>query len=788
VNTVRSSTAAAAESVAASRAAERVRRLLPLSAELGPVPARVLGAISTLLCTLLAIIAVVELFDVGGVGTVHFVRDWLGTAVFILIAAVACMRLVFGSSNRRAWALVVPGGVLACAAWVFWLTWISHMPKPPIPSVCDFLWYCAYPLVFSGLLVLLRRGFEGGGAVRVWLDAVLAAAGMTAVIGAFLIPIVTQVSGKATAVGTAISYPLADMLVVAMLFGGFALRGWRWDRMWTLLIAGFLVSVVADVIVAAAGIRTGSNGYSELPEWLYALEFSLVAFASWQPEPQASRQRLEHWSVLVLPTGFSLGALALLVYNEFSSLPIPVFVLAIVTLLAATARTSLAFRDVLTLSDVRRQAMTDELTELPNRRLFMRRLRDLIAAAELSGQSVSAMLLDLDNFKWINDTLGHEAGDELLRMIGPRLQQALRATDTIARLGGDEFAILLDPAPDQAGLERVAEKLLAALRDPFEVHGVSFRLTASIGIASFPDHADGPEGLMKCADVAMYLAKEFQQGWELYASDRDVNSKERLILANELASALEDGQIQAYYQPIAHAGSRAIIGAEALVRWIRPNGTVLPPSEFVPIAARAGLSRALTRRVLELALAQLHSWRAAGHQLRVSVNTTVADLLDVDFPEEVATALSVHAVPADALVLEVTESSILSDPARISAVLAHLRQLGIGVALDDFGTGYSSLAHLRTLSVGEVKIDRSFVSGMSEEQTDAAIVYATIELAHKLGHAVVAEGVEDDRTWEALNVLGCDRIQGYALAKPMPPDEFLRLLAESAGLESLKAA
>ena len=250
------------------------------------------------------------------------------------------------------------------------------------------------------------------------------------------------------------------------------------------------------------------------------------------------------------------------------------------------------------------------------------------------------------------------------------------------------------------------------------------------------------------------------------------------MLAGDLAAAFEDGQIQAYFQPIAEAGSRRIIGAEALVRWIQPDGTVIPPIEFVSATERAGRSRTLTRRVLSQALEHLVGWRADGHEMYVSVNATVSDLLDIGFPDEVAAALDAHEIPPHALVLEVTETSILSDPERIGTVLERLCELGVGLALDDFGTGYSSLAHLRTLSVGEVKIDRSFVKDMCEQPQDAAIVYGTIELAHRLGHQVVAEGVEDDRTWGELCELGCDRIQGYALSKPATPAEFARLLAE----------
>jgi diguanylate cyclase (GGDEF)-like protein len=388
------------------------------------------------------------------------------------------------------------------------------------------------------------------------------------------------------------------------------------------------------------------------------------------------------------------------------------------------------------------------------------------------------MGLDLDNFKQLNDTLGHDAGDELLRTIGPRLEGALRPTDTVARLGGDEFAVLLDPDPDQSGLIELADRVLTALAEPFHVQGLALRVTASVGIASFPRDAEAADELMKCADVAMYLAKASRRGWEVYQSERDMNTRERLVLASDLASALERGGIEAYFQPIADTDARRTVGAEALVRWRRADGSLLPPADFVDAAEHAGLSRPLTRRMVDLALEQVHGWRAAGHDVYVSVNATVADLLDTRFPDDVTEALRRRDVPPEALVLEVTERSILSDPERISLVMGRLRELGVELALDDFGTGYSSLTHLRSLAVGQVKIDRSFVKRMCTERADAAIVYATIELAHRLGLKVVAEGVEDEPTWEALRAVGCDRIQGYACGRPVAPADFQRLLSE----------
>ena len=361
-------------------------------------------------------------------------------------------------------------------------------------------------------------------------------------------------------------------------------------------------------------------------------------------------------------------------------------------------------------------------------------------------------------------------------MIGPRLEEVLRSTDTLARLGGDEFGILLDSHPDEQDIIRVAERVLHALRSPFEVRGLALRLTASLGIASLPADARDLDDLLKCADIAMYQAKTAHGGYAFYSRERDTNSRERLGLAAELAAAIEHNRIEVHFQPIADARSRRVAGVEALVRLRRADGSLVGPLEFLTSAEHAGLSRALTRKVLELALAQLSAWRNAGYDLHVSVNTTVSDLLDVDFPREVVEALAARALPPEALVLEITESSVLSDPRRIGHVLAQLREYGIELSLDDFGTGYSSLTHLKSLPVQEVKIDRSFVAPMCADTTDAAIVDATIRLAHALGIRVVAEGVEDEATWAALDALDCDLIQGYALSRPVPGPELERRL------------
>ena len=314
------------------------------------------------------------------------------------------------------------------------------------------------------------------------------------------------------------------------------------------------------------------------------------------------------------------------------------------------------------------------------------------------------------------------------------------------------------------------------------VHGLALRLTASAGIATYPSDADDPDMLLKCADIAMYAAKRSRHGWEFYSAKADSNTRERLQMTGELAEALEGEEIEVAFQAIADTDTRLIRGAEALVRWRRPDGSLRPPEDFLEAAELAGLSRQLTRRVLKLSLDNLLRWRAAGHVISVSVNTTLADLLDEAFPDEIEEALSSRGLRGEALKIEVTESSIMADPDRVSAVLARLRLLGVKIALDDFGTGYSSLTHLRQLPVDRLKVDRSFVTQMCREPTDAAIVYATIQLAHKLNMKVIAEGVEDEATWQALTELQCDAIQGYVLNQPSEPASFLKLLETQGSL------
>ena len=427
-----------------------------------------------------------------------------------------------------------------------------------------------------------------------------------------------------------------------------------------------------------------------------------------------------------------------------------------------------------------RQATHDSLTQLPNRMLFADRVDQAISIAQRDGEIVAVMIMDLDHFKEINDTLGHAQGDFLLQQIGPRIGSVLRESDTIARFGGDEFAILLPSVPDPAAAVHVAEKMRRALHQPFIVKGMTLDVGASIGISFFPDQGASVEALLQRADVAMYVAKATHSGIETYSSERDRYSPRRLALVGELRSALRaDDELVVFYQPKFDLGTGEVSGVEALLRWQHPLRGLVEPDQFIPLAEHTGLIEPLTQYVLEAALSQCREWIEADLDLSVAVNLSVRNLLDPQLPEKVAELLRKWGVPPSRLKLEITESIIMADPKRATATLDRLSAMGVELSIDDFGTGYSSLSHLKRLPVNEIKIDKSFVMNMDADENDSVIVRSTIDLGRNLGLKVVAEGVETEEVWAALGRMGCDQAQGYFRSRPQPAADLTRWLEEA---------
>jgi diguanylate cyclase (GGDEF)-like protein/PAS domain S-box-containing protein len=436
------------------------------------------------------------------------------------------------------------------------------------------------------------------------------------------------------------------------------------------------------------------------------------------------------------------------------------------------------------------QALHDPLTGLPNRTLLFDRLEQSIHAADRHESSVGLLLLDLDRFKEINDTFGHHLGDALLHELGPRLNDLLRKADTVsrlvrtddgdvavARLGGDEFAVLL-PHTSQLGATVAAERILKSFGQPFSIQGQSLEVGSSIGIALYPEHGPDAETLLQHADVAMYEAKCGRSGYSVYESGKDPYTHGRLRLIGELRRAIEGDELELYYQPKADLITSRIIGVEALVRWHHPVEGFIPPIQIIELAEHSGLMKPLSTWVLGKAIRQCRVWQDAGLDLPVAVNLSARSLHDQQLVEVIARLLRTSNVCPTKLGLEITESAVMVDPERALGIISRLHNMGIIISIDDFGTGYSSLAYLKHLPVTEVKIDKSFVFHLLEDENDYRIVRGTISLAHDLGLSTVAEGIETGEAWKRLCELGCDFAQGYYLSQPLPVDEITRWLQE----------
>jgi len=434
----------------------------------------------------------------------------------------------------------------------------------------------------------------------------------------------------------------------------------------------------------------------------------------------------------------------------------------------AIEQSELRRRQRLAQAALEHHALHDSLTNLPNRLMLREELDRMIAGRGRS--ALSLLLLDIDNFKEINDSFGHQVGDVLLRQIGPRLRERLEVGNMIARLGGDEFAILL-PGADVAHASRVAHSLLRALEPPFLSEEHALEVTASIGIAASPDHGTAAETLLQRADVAMYAAKRSGGSYAVYRAEDDPYDARRLVLRAELRGALERREIILFYQPQVAVATGKVTGLEALARWQHPERGWVPPAEFIPVAERMGLIKPLTAHLIELALMQSRAWEKVSITVPLAINVSMRNLLDPRFPQMLEDTIASSGVDAARIKLEITESAVMAEPARVLETMHRLRSGGVRFSIDDFGTGYSSLTYLQRLPVEEIKIDRSFVGQLAKDEGSAAIVRATIELAGSLGLEVVAEGVEDEATLQILMQLGCSTAQGYHISRPLPVEE-----------------
>jgi diguanylate cyclase (GGDEF)-like protein/PAS domain S-box-containing protein len=428
---------------------------------------------------------------------------------------------------------------------------------------------------------------------------------------------------------------------------------------------------------------------------------------------------------------------------------------------------------------LRHQAMHDSLTGLPNRVMLLDRFEKAIDRSRQEALPVALLLMDLDRFKEVNDTFGHHFGDVLLRQVALRLQNQARDAETVARLGGDEFAIVLPAPRDNEAVTGLAQAILNSLEQPFVIEGQVLEVGASIGIALFPIHGADGRTLLRRADVAMYAAKQAGTGYAFHRDEYESRTADDLSLVPDMRNALERDEFELYYQPKIHLRSALVTRAEALVRWNHPQRGLLAPAAFIPLAERTGLIKGLTDWIFDHAIQQCRLWQDAGAPVHLAINISAKSLQEESIARKIHGWLEKWNVEPRFVKIEITESSVMADPAHALAVTSLLQSLGIRLSMDDFGTGYSSLTHLRALPIDEIKVDKSFVFGLTSNEADAVIVRTMIDLGHNLGKQVCAEGVENEQTWRQLLEMGCDLAQGYWISRPLPATQFMQWLIES---------
>jgi diguanylate cyclase (GGDEF)-like protein len=745
----------------------------PLSAagaQAPPAPERRPPAL-TLLAGAAVALALVDLAVLAGA---PLASERIGTltlplATALVAAALTGARLTRPTTDRTMWLLLTIGLAASLAGGV--TSAILHPADLGAPTLPDGFWLAAYPPWYAALLVLGRR-YLGGAHRSFWLDGLLIALASGAYVSALFLHGLTDAAGT-TSLGVVVNvaYPAADLALLGVLLGTLLMIG-RPAPQGLLLVAGFGATLGANVL-RADGQMGGHPGVTASMAIAWSLGLLLIAAAAWARPAPGRVLPVGGWWELTAPACIATLACGILVADHFARLPTASILLAAATFAVALARLVWTLREVRSLALHRREALTDDLTGLPNRRALFRELEVLTAAGERSAHRLALLQLDLDGFKELNDTLGHAAGDELLIAVSRRLEAVIPGT--LARLGGDEFAAIV---PEGHDARAVAEAVGLALHAPMDIDGVGVAVNASVGIAYFPQDAGDARELARRADVAMYDAKRLGTVVAGYTAEHDEHSLDKLALAADLRSALDREELWLAFQPQVDIASGRISGAEALIRWRHPTRGEIPPGVLLPIAERTGLMPQLTLWVLDRAVCQAAEWRQGGLDVRVAVNVSAIVLVDATLPERIAETLQRHALTPDNLVVEVTEDAVMRDTSRAIQILGEIKASGVEIAVDDFGTGQSSLEQLKNVPADEIKLDRSFVLGMAEDPHDAAIVGTVVGLGRAMGLRVVAEGVETPAVWQRLAELGCDVAQGFGLARPMPAAQFERWARE----------
>jgi diguanylate cyclase len=728
--------------------------------------------------------------------------DGWDVAIVELCAAFLCLaRLGVSKPALRGRGVVLALGA-GMISWAVGDVIVASRFTSPTPAAALLCYLGFYPLAYVAIVLLMRQEVTRLPRAA-WLDGALAGLGAAAVCAAFAFKdLLSSTGGSSFMTAMNLAYPIGDVLLLALVVGGSAMLPGRRRARWFLVATACALNAVGDTFnllhntFGASPVGRGFNATA----WPVAIV--LMSIAMWtRSAPRAVRDQ-SATSGFILPGLSAAAGLVILIVGSVHSVGRVAFGLAAATLVVAGLRLAMSVNELKSVTEQRhRQSITDELTGLGNRRHLSQLFDSLTvttadeaepmavaAAAVLTAgdapstlsaagpktpvtqSSVALLFVDLDRFKEVNDSFGHSVGDELLRQIGPRLESTLRKGDTLVRLGGDEFAVVL-PSTDEEQAFRVAERLVASLEQPFYLDLVPVQISASIGIALAPRDGSDLNEILRSADAAMYSAK--MSGVQVQIYDRAFDREGDLLhLAEELSKAVDSGGLVLHYQPLLDLKSGTISSVEALLRWEHPRLGMIPPLKFLPLAEESGLMPAITARVLNDALEQCAIWRAEGLDLAVSVNVSASNLLDSGFVDIVSSAVERSGVPPEALVLEITETCIISDYQRSRDVIDQLQRLGVVMSIDDFGAGFTSLAHLSNLAVGELKLDRSFIAPLADgdDKRDVELVRATIGLGHALGLRVVAEGIETEEALELLSQFGCDVAQGYLISRPAPPD------------------
>jgi len=646
---------------------------------------------------------------------------------------------------------------------------------PPTPSGADAFYLLFYPLAYVATVIILQRGL-GRLARPNWLDGVVAGLGASTLCAAFAFhSIQNATGGSSLATATNLSYPVGDLLLLLLVIGGTVLLSGGASRQWYVLATGLSAIVVGDTfnLFDTSGVASRFGSTANAIAWPIAIY--LISLSVWLPSRRLDPLRPQKVSSFLFPGIAATGGLVILIIGTLHDISRVALWLAVATLFTVGVRLAISARSLRVLTEERhRQAHTDELTGLGNRRLLSQMLELFFSDQHDStdqARELAFLFVDLNHFKEINDSFGHPAGDELLRQLGPRLTSAVGSSGSVVRLGGDELAVVLMDA-DANDAVVVARKIIEGIEEPFTLNRIKATVGASIGIALVPANASDGPGLMWCADVAMYRAKLGNTPFVFYDQELD-GGQDQPNLLDELRQAVKEGAFVLHYQPQLDLKTGEILAVEALVRWPHPKLGLVPPMKFLPLAEESGLMWPLTTWVLNEAFTQCAEWRADGRCLAVSVNVATSDLLEHGFLGLIRELLERHDLPGEAVVIEITETTIITDFLRAQAVISQLRDMGIVVSIDDFGAGFTSLAYLSSLAVGELKLDRTFITSLSAEGNgrEMELVRATINLGHDMGLRVVAEGIEDVETLDLLGDLGCDLAQGYFISRPSPANK-----------------